>query len=300
MKGQAGYSVVWLGLVFVLLIFMLWSNIASASEPAVLLLEYGDPRGDDFGPGTYTYPTEDVFQASPGLFDLLAVRIWDSDEYWLFDVVMAATTNPRRAPEGFDWQLIDIYLDTIEGSGYLGVVNPEGPRVQFAPGSGWEYRIKIAPWSQAKIYISPEDSGRAIDVNALPDGSTLRAQVPKEWIDGLSSQTGIAVLVGGFDPLGPDHYRVVDEAGSIWRFGGKDPQGLGPNVLDLLADTEGATGSQESQLSSFSDQHLALIHCVYPQKPSYPYPVILLAVMLAAVVALAIGFLWGLYRRRDG
>ncbi|NLZ44932.1 MAG: hypothetical protein GX894_08750, partial [Clostridia bacterium] len=35
----------------------------------------GDPEGDDYGPGSYIYPSDPAFAPYEGLFDLLAFRV---------------------------------------------------------------------------------------------------------------------------------------------------------------------------------------------------------------------------------
>ncbi len=267
-----------------------------------LILEHSDPEGDDYGPGTYVYPTRDLFTGSPGLFDLVQVRVWDDGDQWLFDAKLRAGSNSWRAPEGFDLQLVDIYLDTQADGGWQMVPDPSGPRVQFAPECGWEYRIKIAPWADSRLQTSPDDSGRKIHAAALPDGRTLRAAVPKEWLPLADAESGMAVLVGSYDSLGPDHYRQIEAEASAWRFGGRDEQRPGPNVLDILAPTSGRD-TQEAQLSARSSEDLAVVRMVYTRRKRWLAgidPLWMLLAMTLAILAAASMFVSGLTKARKG
>ena len=55
------------------------------------LLDVTDPTGDDTGPGTYTYPTDAVFQ--PGNFDITNFQVGADDENILFRFTMAGPVD---------------------------------------------------------------------------------------------------------------------------------------------------------------------------------------------------------------
>ncbi|NOX45273.1 MAG: hypothetical protein GXO72_06050, partial [Caldiserica bacterium] len=48
-----------------------------------LVFEMEDPRGDDFGPGSYVYPLNKVF-APAGIFDLVRYAVYDAGDAWQF------------------------------------------------------------------------------------------------------------------------------------------------------------------------------------------------------------------------
>ena len=68
---------------YILLSIILLSLAAFAStlmipaQAEVQVFEMTDPTGDDNGPGTYVYPTNDVFK--PGVFDLTKFRVIDME-----------------------------------------------------------------------------------------------------------------------------------------------------------------------------------------------------------------------------
>ena len=58
--------------------------------PGTLLLDVGDPDGDDNGPGNYAYPTSDAFH--PGAFDIQRFQVYDAGA----DVTFPARTRDLR------------------------------------------------------------------------------------------------------------------------------------------------------------------------------------------------------------
>lgn len=219
--------------------------MASAAQAGQVLFSMEDRAGDDYGAGDITYPLHEVFE--PGLFDLRRVHVWHDDRNVYFDISFSRISNPWNAPEGFFHQLIDIYID-VEPGGHTQPVAP-GPGVSFSPDAGWEYRLRIQPWGGSRWLDGRSDPGKVYPVKALtlPDGKTIRAEVP--LTTSVSPHRGwrYYVLVGGFDIFGPDHYRIVQETATQWSFGGGFP-GEGPRVIDILDSGSGGKRNQKAQL----------------------------------------------------
>ncbi len=211
-----------------------------------VLLSMEDRSGDDYGAGDLTYPLHEVFE--PGLFDLRRVHIWHDELNLYFDISFALVTNPWNAPEGFFHQLIDIYIDAEPG----GYTEPaaEGPGVRFSPDAGWEYRLRIQPWAGSRWLDARFSPGKVypVKVSVLPDGKTIRAEVPLEVTGQPSRSWRYYVLVGGFDTFGPDNYRAVEDTSTQWAFGGASSQG-GTRVVDIL-DSGSGKRSQKAQLKA--------------------------------------------------
>lgn len=228
----------------VVMVLAVLPHIAQGASYVVFSME--DKVDDDFGYGGVSYPEHQVFE--PGLFDLRRVHIWYDDENTYYDISLTNVTNPWNAPEGFFHQLIDIYIDAEPG-GHTVPAAP-GPKVQFSPEAGWEYRLRIQPWGGSRWLDARTDPAKAYPVTAsvLPDDETIRATVPFAVAERPARVWQYYVLVGGFDTFGPDQYRVVEEAASKWSFGGAATPSCS-NVIDLL---DGGLGkkAQKSQLSA--------------------------------------------------
>jgi len=108
-----------------------------------VLLEIDDPRGDDHGPGSYTYPTNPVFE--PGVYDITkALVMEDRDGWMIFRVDFAGPiSNPWGGRDGFSVQGIDIYLDTDGrlGSGSRDLF--ENRNARTTPENAWEFFVRV-------------------------------------------------------------------------------------------------------------------------------------------------------------
>ena len=228
----------------------LWTGIVS-SEP-VVIFEMEDPVGDDYGPGTYIYPTHEAFVS--GLFDLTFFRVSHDIEYAYFDLTFGEVTNTWNAPEGFSHQLINIYIDTTKNAGRIDTVR-KGAMVEFDKKHGWDIFIKALGWGGCTVFTAnDEDESQGIsdglDAEVLPDGKTIRVKVPLPIIGQPEDNWGYYVLIGSQDAFGEDDFRPVMEEAGPWTFGGGSNLEFNPNVIDLLA-YEGGKFSQEKLLGSY-------------------------------------------------
>ncbi len=64
------------------------ASLLALGAVAAHAVEFTDPRGDDKGPGTYTYPTDGVYKA--GSFDLVKLKAEKSGDNVDFSVDVAA------------------------------------------------------------------------------------------------------------------------------------------------------------------------------------------------------------------
>ncbi|HHY45964.1 MAG TPA: hypothetical protein GX506_01515 [Firmicutes bacterium] len=219
-----------------------------------VVFDMEDPAGDDYGPGTYTYPTHKAF-AHPGLFDLLRFVVSYDIQNVYFDCTFGEVTNPWNSPEGFSHQLIDIYIDSMRGQGATSPLRP-GPNVVFARRFAWDFRIKVIAWGGSRLYTSMDDPDATgvhdgLMAELLPDKKTIRIQVPVALIGKPNPSWSYYVLVGSQDAFGRDDYRPVMEKADRWVFGGGSDLDVDPNVIDILAPGRGLR-SQERMLASYN------------------------------------------------
>ncbi len=231
----------------------LWVGVAQA-EP-IVAFEMKDPVGDDYGPGTYTYPTHKAFL--PGLFDLTNFRVSYDVEYVYFDATFCEVTNPWNAPEGFSHQLINIYIDTTKGAGRTDTLR-KGAMVAFDKRYGWDIFIKALGWGGCRAFTSQDDEeskgiSDGLEASVLPDGNTVRVKVPLPIIGQPEAHWRYYVLIGSQDAFGEEDFRPVMEEPTPWTFGGGSNLEVNPNVIDMLAP-EGGKFSQERLLGSYDVQ----------------------------------------------
>jgi len=202
-----------------------------------------DPKGDDYGPGTYTYPKAPVFKHE-GLFDLRKYEIYDSGDKWIFTFDFGAMTNPWAAPLGFSHQLINLYLDTEEGG--RTETYKKGARVRFDPESPWDYFIKIAGWpGYGREFVTAGGQERKIEVTSNLEKKKVVAAVPKSLLPEVSGNHYLLVM--SQDGYGKDHLRAVLEEATKWQGGGSKAPSVSANVYDYLAPSN----QQKEILSSY-------------------------------------------------
>lgn len=231
-----------------------------------LVFELADPAGDDRGPGSYRYPSDPSFV--PGTFDLRRFRVTADAQAVHFRLSFGAVPNPWGAPEGFGYQRVDVYLDTVPGKGSSTPAR-SGVNVRFEPRFGWEYLVRCAPWRGSRVerLVNAADGlgGTEVvpaQVTAVRDGEdAIRVSVPRSAIGEPSRRWRYYVLVGGYDAFGPDEYRPVTARGGRWVFSGGCDSNTDPNVLDVLAPRFG-----------LHPQHRQL-RCATPGGQAVVYPV---------------------------
>jgi len=240
--------------IFVIISVMTWFGLRAeiASAEPITAFEMKDPTGDDYGPGTYAYPTHKAFL--PGLFDLTHFRVSHDVEYVYFDATFREVTNPWNAPEGFSHQLINIYIDTTKGMGRTDAIR-KGAMVSFDKRYAWDICIKALGWGGCRAFTAQDnDESKGISdglqASVLPDGKTVRVKVPLPIIGQPDTNWGYYVLIGSQDAFGEDDFRPVMEESTSWTFGGGSNLGVNPNVIDMLAP-EGGRFSQEKLLGSY-------------------------------------------------
>lgn len=232
----------------------------------MLVFRMDDPEGDDYGPGTYTYPTNAVFE--PGVFDLTSFDVYETENDVIFHVQLRGPIdNVWGSPIGLSVQTIDIYIDTdgVRGSGSTEAL--AGRRVRIAEDSAWEYAIWVEGWNQA--LFSADGTALPARVRAVTDPIHRRVtiQVPKTAIGSPSPEWGYIVFVlgqEGFPASDSLRVREVMTFAQEWRFGGGHDGPYDPNVVDMLA----APGEQERMLSGYDVDEgvLAEVHAVRKER----------------------------------
>lgn len=209
-----------------------------------LVFRASDPHGDDYGPGSYTYPEAPVFNKK-GLFDLLRYEIYDAGEKWQFVFDFAAMTNPWSAPLGFSHQLIDLYLDTKPGGKV--VTHKPSAQVKFSSDHQWDYFLKIAGWpGYGKELVTAEGDKRKIEVSSNVNKKRVIVGVSKQLLPTI--QGGHYVLVFSQDGYGKDHIRSLQRQASTWNGGGCPAPAVAPKAYDYLAPDQ----NQKAILSGYN------------------------------------------------
>ncbi len=225
------------------------------------ILEVQDPVGDDFGPGSYDYPTDAVFEES--VFDLRSFKVGhDTMNLVLTFEMVGPVDNPWNSPNGLSVQTMDVYIDTDPGEGTGARLLLPGRNAALQAGYGWEAAIWTEGWTPQVVTVDPEtlapkqDSEATGGMSVVVDAAqrTVTIWVPLEYLpEGDPAQWGYAAAVlgqEGYPSEGVWRVRNVSLYAAQYIFGGAPADSNHTRIIDL-ALPEGQTPDQATLLSTY-------------------------------------------------
>ena len=248
-----------------------------------------DPTNDDKGPGTYVYPTNQVYV--PGSFDLKTLEVEDKGSTVEFRVTVNqriddAWDSKAWGGNGFSIQMAFIHIDTDRTPRSGATKGMPGTNVRFSEDEAWDRVVIISP--QGPTRVNSEVDAKASDMKSrvvVPKltrarGRTLTAVVSKDDLGGAPADTwGYQVLMQsneGFPAKTDLLTRKVNEFEGEHRFGGGSDFDNDPHVMDIFAGAaKGEPSEADAQyeiLSKYntdvtedvSDDDLAVVPMIYP------------------------------------
>ena len=250
--------------------------------PAIKKLVFDDPAGDDFGPGSYVYPTNAVYR--PKSFDLRQVEIIDKGATLHFTIKLGARIedpwNSKQWPgggNGFSLQFVQIYIDTDhkKNSGFTTGLPGLGG-VAFAADEAWDKVVLVSPQPRSKLEMEVKykaktmKSAVVIPTATRARGKSLVAIVKKSDLGDLGANWGFQVVVQsneGFPAKRGFLTRRVNEVRGEHRFGGGHDSECDPHVLDILAGKAkgeaSEVGAQKRALACICGKKIATLPMIY-------------------------------------
>lgn len=221
-----------------------------------IVLNIDDPLRDDYGPGSYTYPTDGVF--SSGNYDITNFQVGYDDENIVFRFTMRGRVDdPWGSPNGLAIQTFDIYIDQNRGSQGATNLLP-GRNLALQEGFAWDYAVTAEGWEPG-IFTPGEGGPERIAGRGqffiLADSGQQKVtlRIPKSILgDNPQDWRYAAMVLGqeGFPAGGVMRVRDVTPAAQQWRFGGAPPGSANhTRVIDFVWPEAGA---QETWLSDFT------------------------------------------------
>ena len=216
-------------------------------------VEFTDPRGDDKGPGNYTYPTDGVYKT--GSFDLTKFSAVKSGGNVDFSVEVAAgLEDPWGMGGGFAVQMVFIFIKTGEG-GHADT--PPGLNLAFAAGHEWNKVVVLSPQKKARVTGEAEAKAGALAKDiVVPNitrgrGRTITGSVPLSELGGDGNVDGWGYQVvmqsnEGFPAAADFLIRKVNEYEGQHRFGGGNDGDCDPHAMDVL---DGPDAKQSEMLA---------------------------------------------------
>ncbi len=223
------------------------------------VLQITDPEGDDYGPGTYTYPTDSVFTSKN--YDLKEFRVSTDDKNILFKFTFGgAVPNPWGSGINLSIQTMDIYIDKDPGAGTGARLLLPGRNAALSKENGWEYAVWAEGWTpqivvpDAKTGSPVELTGASFKILVDPAARTVLLRVPKSAFgDGDPAKWGYAAVVlgqEGYPSAGVWRVRDVEEKAAQWRFGGAPADTNHTRIIDLIWPGD-KTPAQKDFLSKY-------------------------------------------------
>jgi len=230
-------------------------TVPDLSQTAILL-QVNDPENDDYGPGTYTYPTDGVFKS--GNYDLVKFEVGEDEANVVFKFTLRGPIdNPWGSASGLSLQTFDVYIDQ-DGDDQGGSEFLPGRNLALQEGFAWDLAVTVEGW-ESGIFKPGADGFEQVagadqlTILADPGLKQVTVRIPKAVLgDAPSSWRYAAVVLGqdGYASSGARRVRDVLEEVAQWKFGGA-PAGATQHtrVIDLVWPE---TGQQEAWLSDFS------------------------------------------------
>ncbi len=224
---------------------------------STVILEINDPEHDDFGPGTYVYPTDSVFKAQ--VFDLKSFSVAYDDKNLIFKFAFyGPIPNPWGSPNNLALQTLDVYVDKDPGAGTGARLLLPGRNAALEAGNGWEYAVWAEGWTPQILAPDPQSgapkqvSGASFKIIVDPAARTVTLRVPRQVFgEGDPKQWGYLAAVlsqEGFPSTGVWRVRDINPTASQWRFGGGPADTNHTRIIDLAWD---GTPTQQELLSKY-------------------------------------------------
>ncbi|MFW6389821.1 MAG: glucodextranase DOMON-like domain-containing protein [Halanaerobiales bacterium] len=278
-------------IVFLLFIFIM-SYTAEAGEDN-LFFSINDAEGDDYGPGSYLYPENEVFNDNQ-LFDITKFEIEQSSINYKFIFTFKKLPDPWQSQFGFSLPLIQLYIDNRKGGATR--VFDDGANVRFDSRHPWDLLLDISGW-WIRLY-RPEDkykSEDALEMKKNPydleealvevEDNKIYVTVSKDEIGNLIDAY-IYIVVGSFDPFGPDNYRVIESEKSNWNFFDPGIKTAAPRVIDIILPS---SRKQTEVLSNYNDDY-AVIYPVRIASASESNITLLIAIIFVITICMILLF----------
>jgi len=278
--------------------------IAAAYSPGISLAQEGlktitlraitDPVGDDHGPGSYKYPTNEAFtNGSLDLtkFELLRYEEGNVTEYIGFRFTFSSLgENYLNTTYGWSVQAIQVYVTAVSAG--VGRMDTFGLNAVIRPVDAWQFAIIVEPYNASNTTslnpirgpVPPSlifENGTIVTENITTivnsSANYIEVRIPAKYLKDYISYIAawrFIVAVSGYDPNSPGGIMQVRASAGDTVIGGAPADALNafvaPKIMDLLNPEN---GTQEQILGSYlpSAGEPAVL-AAYPAATGMGYP----------------------------
>ncbi len=215
------------------------------------ILQVQDPEGDDYGPGTYTYPTDGVFKES--VYDANSFEVgFDSENLVMTFKFVGPVENPWGSAVGLSVQTMDVYIDKDPQEGTGARMLLPGRNAALMEGFGWEYAVWAEGWTPQVVVPDEEtlepkqyseaSSAMTINVDIGKNAVVIRVPLiflgegnPEDW-----AYTAVVLGQDGYPTEGVWRVRNVEAESGQWAFGGGSGGANYSRIIDLILPPDSA------------------------------------------------------------
>ena len=236
----------WLKIIILFIICIYIFPTAVSAEEQRVVFNHLDGKGDDYGPGYYSYPQNHIFQNKGHLFDLKAITIFELENEYKFRFSFSDLTDPWGAEYDFSLPLLELYIDNQAGGSNQ--LFEKGANVTFKKDFYWNKFFKISGW-WVRQFNPNSKSENSLNINDLSLSTPaskkniklsrvdndIYLSLPKNEINSLQNSK-LVVLIGSFDPFGYDHFRSLSKTKDYWQIYSEKDINISKStrVLDIL------------------------------------------------------------------
>lgn len=227
---------------------------------SVTILEVEDPEGDDNGPGTYTYPSDTVFQSK--VFDLKSFKVATDEKNLIFKFAFyGPITNPWGSGYNFSLQTLDVYIDKDPGAATGARLLLPGRNAALTSDNGWEYAVWAEGWTPQVLSPDPatlepiQITTASMKILADAGQRTITVRIPLDVFGGGDpaqwGYTAVVLSQEGYPSTGVWRVRDVEAKGAQWKIGGAPTDTNHTRILDMIWPAD-QTPSQAEMLGTYT------------------------------------------------
>ncbi len=144
-----------------------------------IMASFVDPAGDNYGPGNYRYPQK--LEDKTANLDFRGIQFENREDEKVIRVELGALDNPDKAPYGFSYPVVDLYIDinNIPGSGRTQLLPDRNAYTTSQ--DAWEYCISVSGYHKS-IYNTSFNKIGEPEVSVSPFENKINIFIPDELV----------------------------------------------------------------------------------------------------------------------
>jgi hypothetical protein len=227
-------------------------------KPPATVATLSDSTGDDHGPGSYTYPTADAFEA--GAFDLRLFTVEQTPSLYEFTFEVENLYNAFGSSRGFSPQMFVLWVrDPNKSGGSTTSLDDLQATASFD--QPWHYRVEISGFTKSVVTASgvpvtdADDNTISLSETIDTSAGTVTLSLDRAAFDGVDAATLDVVPMVQSEDRGT--LRPVQVENEPYVFGGakSGAADMAPRIMDVITPDD---ITQSDALAYTADQLVSL------------------------------------------